>query len=147
MSDTILEPKINTAETGHARPAWPPVADAREAEATTHRDDPVFIGGAGLSQQLYVWRFTPVAARDDPGWQGRPIWTDLQIVAATAGEAILLASRYDQAARGLSNQDSPDRQQWRSGLEDPLLYRCDRLHPVTSPELKRGTVISKGELV
>lgn len=87
-----------------------------------------------MNQQLYLWQFTPVARRDDPAWQGRPVWTDLQIVAATAGEAILLASRYDQAERGLSGQER------RSGLEDPLLYRCDRMHPAP-PEYVRGTVV------
>jgi hypothetical protein len=100
-----------------------------------------------MNQQLFVWRFTPVARRDDPAWQGRPIWTDLRIVAATAGEAILLASRYDQAERGLSNEGPADRQQRRSGLEDPLLYRCDRLHPATSPDMSRGTVVSRGQLL
>ena len=93
-----------------------------------------------MNQQLYLWQFTPVARQDDPAWQGRSVWTNLQIAAATAGEAILLASRYDQAERGLSDQDSLDRQQRRSGLEDPLLYRCDRLHSAP-PDLVRGAVV------
>ena len=96
-----------------------------------------------ISEQLYVWKFTPAARPDDPAWQGRTIWADFRIVAATAGEAILLASRHD-AAWGSNHAHEPAR---RSGLEDPWLYRLDRLHPVDAGECPRGTVVSKCPLL
>ena len=91
----------------------------------------------------YVWRFTPVARPDDPAWQGREIWADFQIVAANAGEAILLASRQDELLRGRSTSDSQDLQQLRSGFEDSLLYRVDRMDVVEASEQPPGTVVSK----
>jgi hypothetical protein len=97
-------------------------------------------------EELYIWRFTPVAAPDDPAWQSRDIWADFTIVAATAGEAILLAARHDELEHGRNVEDSQDRQQLRSGLEDPLLYRLDRLEPADPLETPRGTVISKALL-
>jgi hypothetical protein len=103
--------------------------------------------GKPTSEQLYLWKFAPIARPDDPAWQGRQIWADFRIVAATAGEAIWLASRHDHAERGISVERAQDRQQLRSGLEDPRLYRLDRLQPVDSARLPRGTVISKGRFV
>jgi hypothetical protein len=91
----------------------------------------------------YIWRFTPVAKPEDPAWQGRRIWADFQIVAATAGEAVLLASQQDELLGGRSVRDSQDLQQLRSGFEDSVLYRVDRMDVVAPSEQPPGTVVSK----
>jgi hypothetical protein len=96
--------------------------------------------------ELFLWKFTPVARPDDPTWQGRDIWSNYQIVAATAGEAILLASRSDEQEKGRSVEASQDRQQLRSGFEDPLLYRLDRIDAVDPNKLSRGTVVATERL-
>jgi hypothetical protein len=55
-------------------------------------------------------------------------------VAATAGEAMREAGRHACTVRGISNSDSPDGQQVRSGFEDAKLYRVDRTaDAVTGP--------------
>jgi hypothetical protein len=82
------------------------------------------------TETLFIWRFTPVARPDDPAWQGRAIWSDLRVVAPTAGAAILVAGRHYQEAHGIDTEASQDRQQVRSGFEDVKLYRLDRLEPV-----------------
>jgi hypothetical protein len=89
----------------------------------------------------HVWRLTPVARPDDPTWQGRRIWTQLDIVAATVGEAILLAARYDEDQGGRDTADSQDRQQLRSGFEDERLYRADRLDDAPPDGAQAGQVI------
>jgi len=90
---------------------------------------------------LHVWQFTPVARPDDPAWQGRTIWEDFRIVAPTVGTAMLLASRYDEKLKGLSTEDSQDRQQLRSGLEDARLYRIDRVYGAEPVDAPTGTVV------
>lgn len=92
-----------------------------------------------MTEHLAVWRITPVANPEDGAWQGRSIWKDLQIVAATAGAALLEADRHFEAARGVSENLSLDGQQVRSGFSDTKLYRIDRTNtPVSGPS---GTVV------
>jgi len=89
----------------------------------------------------HVWRLTPVASPDDPTWQGRRIWSQVDVVAASAGEAILLAARYDEEKGGRDAADSQDRQQLRSGFEDERLYRADRLEDALPAGAQAGQVI------
>jgi hypothetical protein len=89
----------------------------------------------------HVWRLTPVARPDDPTWQGRRIWSQLDIIAASVGEAILLAARYDEGKAGRDTADSQDRQQLRSGFEDERLYRADRLEDAPPASAVAGQVI------
>lgn len=51
------------------------------------------------------------------------------MLAPTPGAAILAAERHYEKTRGISAQDSQDRQQVRSGFEDIKLYRMDRIEP------------------
>ena len=88
----------------------------------------------------HLWRLTPVARPDDPTWQGRRVWSELQIVAGSAGEALLLAARYDLEQAGEQTRDSQDRQQLRSGFEDEHLYRLDRLDSPTPHDASAGDV-------
>jgi hypothetical protein len=88
-----------------------------------------------------LWRFTPVASPNDPTWQGRKVWSYLEIVAATSGEAILLAARYEETQAGRSTVDSQDHQQLRSGFEDERLYRVDRLEASPPAGSVAGQVI------
>jgi hypothetical protein len=104
------------------------------------------LNGKETVGRLHVRKFTPVARPDDPVWQDRPIWADFKIVAATAGEAILLARRYDACERAGDVQGAEVRE-LRSGLEDPLLYRLDRLEAVDPLLLPRGTVVSRGRFL
>ena len=95
-----------------------------------------------VSDDTYVWRFTPVAAADDPWWQGRPVWRDFRVVAANPGAAIVAAARHDELMRGFDPVgDAQDRQGRRSGFEDPRLYRCDRLARVDPLEMPAGALI------
>jgi hypothetical protein len=90
----------------------------------------------------YIWRFTPVAAAHDPWWQGRPVWLDFRVVAATAGAAIVAAARHDEVVRGFDPiVDAQDRQGRRSGFVDPRLYRCDRLAWVDAREAPPGSLV------
>jgi hypothetical protein len=89
----------------------------------------------------HVWRLTPVARADDPRWQGRRIWSELVIVAGNVGEAVLLAARHDEQASGYRVSDSQDGQQLRSGFEDELLYRADRLEATAPAGARAGHVI------
>lgn len=75
----------------------------------------------------YLWRLSPVARPDDPTWQGRRIWSELQIVAISSGEALILAARFALGQANEHTRGSQDRQQLRSGFEDERLYRIDRL--------------------
>ena len=79
-----------------------------------------------MPEHLAVWRLTPVADPSDGAWQDRAIWKELQIVAATAGGAMLEAGRHSDRMRGVSDASSQDRQQVRSGFADEKLYRVDR---------------------
>jgi hypothetical protein len=85
------------------------------------------------TEKLFIWRFTPVARPDDPAWQGRAIWSELRVAAATPGAAMIAADRHYQAAQGLSSELSQDRQQVRPGFEDIKLYRLDRLDELDAP--------------
>jgi hypothetical protein len=89
----------------------------------------------------HIWRFVPVARVDDPTWQGRRIWAELEIVAATAGQAILLASRFDEAEAGRSTATSQDGQQLRSGFEDERLYHLARTAAPSPPAASPGQII------
>ena len=92
-----------------------------------------------MPEHLAVWRLTPVADPGDGAWQDRAIWKELQIVAATAGGAMLEAGRHSDRMRGVSDASSQDNQQVRSGFADEKLYRVDRTDlPVTGPT---GTVV------
>lgn len=92
-----------------------------------------------MPEHLAVWRITPVANPKDGAWQGRMIWKELQVVAATAGAAMLEAGRHANASRGISDSRSQDHPQARSGFGDEKLYRVDRTGaPVTGPA---GTVV------
>lgn len=85
-----------------------------------------------MAETLRVWRLSPVAQTVDPAWQGRRIWTRVDVVAGTVGEAILAAVRHEQALTANTDQNSQDHQQGRSGFEDERLYRVDRL-PEAAP--------------
>lgn len=94
-----------------------------------------------MSDQLHVWRFTPVAEPDEPAWQGRAIVKRLEIIASSAGQAILAAARWDEAETG--RDPSPfaqDKQDRRSGFDDEKLYRVDQLDLAPSG-LRAGDVI------
>ena len=92
-----------------------------------------------MPEHLSVWRFTPVASPGDGTWQDRAIWNELQIVAETAGGAMLEAGRHSDRLRGISDASSQDNQQVRSGFADEKLYRVDRTGlPVSGPA---GTVV------
>lgn len=92
-----------------------------------------------MPEELAVWRITPVANPEDGAWQGRVIWKELRIIAASAGAAMFEAGRHANAARGISDARSQDYQQARSGFGDEKLYRVDRTSaPVTGPA---GTVV------
>jgi len=92
-----------------------------------------------MSAHLAVWRITPVAHPSDGAWQGRTIWQELRIVAATAGGAMYEAGRHASSVQGLTDECSQDRQQARSGFADQKLYRVDRTREaVTGPA---GTVL------
>jgi hypothetical protein len=98
------------------------------------------------TETLFIWRFTPVARPDDPAWQGRSIWSELRVVAPTAGAAILVAGRHYQSALGIDTEASQDRQQVRSGFEDVKLYRLDRLGPALAGA-SQDTVLFEKRLV
>ncbi len=92
-----------------------------------------------MHQHFAVWRLTPVADPGDGAWQDRAIWKELQIVAPTAGAAMLEAGRHSDRMRGVSDASSQDHQQVRSGFADEKLYRVDRTNlPVPGPT---GTVV------
>lgn len=92
-----------------------------------------------MTDDLAVWRITPVAAPSDAAWQGRFIWKELRIIAASAGAALYEAGLHARQVRGVSDQQSQDHQQFRSGLADAKLYRVDRTSDeVTGPA---GTVV------
>ena len=92
-----------------------------------------------MPEELAVWRITPVANPEDGAWQGRVIWKELHIIAASAGAAMFEAGRHANAARGISDGRSQDNQQARSGFGDEKLYRVDRTSAlVTGPA---GTVV------
>ena len=92
-----------------------------------------------MPEELAVWRITPVANPEDGAWQGRVIWKELRIIAASAGAAMFEAGRHANAARGISDGRLQDNQQARSGFGDEKLYRVDRTSaPVTGPA---GTVV------
>lgn len=77
-------------------------------------------------EKLYRWKFTPVAEVDDPWWQGREIWTDLEVEAATAGEAQLEANRLF-LIRWAETRPFRAEQDINPGFDDPRLYRVDRV--------------------
>jgi len=78
-----------------------------------------------MPEDLAVWRITPLANPADGASQGRVIWKELQIVAPTAGAAMLEAGRHANASRGICNARSQDHPQARSGFSDEKLYRVD----------------------
>lgn len=90
---------------------------------------------------LAIWRLTPVASPSDPAWQGRRIWNRIEIIAASAGEALLQADRYEREVTGLTDADSQDHQQRRSGFADPTLYRVDRLDKPTPADATPGQIV------
>ncbi len=92
-----------------------------------------------MTDQLAVWRITPVAHPGDGAWQGRKIWKELQIVAPTAGAAMFEAGRHFDKVRGVSDAQSLDGQQVRSGFADEKLYRVDRTNTPTGAS--SGTVV------
>lgn len=94
-----------------------------------------------MASSRIMWRVTPVADALDPTWQGRQIWTRIDVVAGTAGEAILAAIRYDQGLTGRTDETSQDHQQGRSGLEDERLYRVDRLPDEAPRDATPGQVL------
>lgn len=93
--------------------------------------------------ELATWKFTPVARTDDPAWQGRPIWSELNVVAATAGAAILAAERHYERSGGFTDQDSQDGQQSNPGFGDVKLYRVDRIASAGGLQDRDGQVLSE----
>lgn len=84
-------------------------------------------GCSDMSEKtLYRWKFTPVADPDDPWWQGREIWRDLEVAAATAGEAQLEANKL-YLIRLAETQPLRAEQDINPGFDDPRLYRVDRI--------------------
>lgn len=100
-----------------------------------------------MNEQLNLWRLSPVAQPNDPSWQGRRIWSELQIVAGAAGQALLLAARFDFEQAGIRTPDSQDQQQLRSGFEDERLYRLDRLDAPAPEGSSAGDIVSAQLLV
>ena len=82
--------------------------------------------------KLYRWRFTPVAAADDPWWQGREVWDGLEVEAASAGAAQLEANRI-YLIRLAESQPFRAEQDINPGFDDPRLYRIDRIGVAGAP--------------
>ncbi len=88
-------------------------------------------------ERLHRWKFTPVAAPADTWWQGREIWNDLEVVAATAGQARLEAERLF-LIEWAKTQPLRAEQDISSGFDDPRLYRVDRIGEVDDGEPRSG---------
>jgi len=74
--------------------------------------------------ELTIWKFTPVAHRDDPRWLGRTDLKTVFVAAETLGEALLAVQQWSAAdeAGGVGNESGHD----HSVYADEKLYRADR---------------------
>ena len=79
-----------------------------------------------VENKSHRWKFTPVAAPDDPWWQGREIWAGLEVEAETAGGAQLAANKL-YLMRLAETQPVRAEQPINPGFDDPRLYRVDRV--------------------
>lgn len=71
-----------------------------------------------------LWKFTPVAHRDDSRWQGREPWHELVVRADTAALARVVASDFDKregSTRGIRHVGN-ESVGFRSAFEDEKLY-------------------------
>lgn len=74
-----------------------------------------------------VWKFTPVAAADDPRWLGRPRLDLLLVEAETLAAALVVAADFElKKAPPQVGNESPSR---GAALADEKLYRVDRAAP------------------
>jgi hypothetical protein len=74
---------------------------------------------------MRLWKLTPAADADDPRWLNAPVWREVVVRAATAGEARKFAADWEadklghspteDAAGGLAMERA-------SALVDPVLY-------------------------
>ncbi len=78
-----------------------------------------------------------MAAADDPWWQGREIWTDLEVEASTAGLAQVEANRL-YARRLLENEPLSVAEDINPGFDDPRLYRVDRIGETGDSDARAG---------
>lgn len=87
-----------------------------------------------------LWRIVPVADPTDPRWQGRAIWSEVIVRAASPAQARLVAARleHDPDAPPVGNESLG----FRSGFEDEKLYwviglaaaaRSDTIVPAAGP--------------
>lgn len=72
-----------------------------------------------------LWRFIPVASRDDSHWQDRCIWRGVIVRAPSAAMARVLADRAEKReSRGAMGNET---QSFRGGFADANLYWVQRL--------------------
>lgn len=74
--------------------------------------------------ELHVWKLTPVAQPEDPRWLGRSPRPETFVAAATSGEALLTAAKWDMSdSDGRVGNESGH---LHSAFGDEKLYRIDR---------------------
>jgi hypothetical protein len=72
-----------------------------------------------------LWRFVPVASRNDSHWQDRRIWHGLIVRAPSAAMARILAERAEEReSRGAMGNETHS---YRGGFADANLYWVQRL--------------------
>ncbi len=103
-------------------------------------------GMTDVAARPRLWRFAPMASDDDARWLGGPIWSEVTVRAETSGQAVQLASEWENdMLRHELGVDMPhsvlmDRQ---SALADPTLYQVEEIH---DPEPYGGLgVVSHGD--
>lgn len=75
---------------------------------------------------MTLWRFTPVAAADDPQWQDHPRWEEVVVAADSLGEALMAAAHDLGPPPHPPGNESPIDS---NGLDNEKLYRVDRVDP------------------
>jgi uncharacterized Zn-finger protein len=78
------------------------------------------------AKRLPLWRLRPVSAPADARWQGRRIWAEVVVRAASAAMARHLAAGWSRARPRRIGNETPA---GGSGLEDFGLYSVSRLDP------------------
>lgn len=73
---------------------------------------------------MTLWRFTPVAAADDPQWQDHPRWEEVVVAADSLGEALMAAAHDLGTPPHPAGNETPND---TNGLGNEKLYRVDRV--------------------
>ncbi|MDX1710417.1 MAG: hypothetical protein R3316_04700 [Rhodovibrionaceae bacterium] len=84
---------------------------------------------------MALWKLEPVARPDDPRWQDYPIWREVVVRAASAGEARALAAELEATPEQTSGNESIS---YGSRLADEKMYSCRQVHPDDAGETVDG---------